>query len=405
MTSQRKRFCASSSPSSTRNSGDWPQWFMLEPYSAIQDKEAHGDVIVWPLKALCDYVEATGDFAFLDEPIAWRREDNFEKTAQADPIATHVDKLIATVRRTLHPRHIADPLRERGLERFPSAGRSSEARLDGEQLDGRASLSSSFAATPKSCVAPGVRSSEAKEHDSLAATMREDFNRFLIRDGIVAGYGVFRPEGGSPELLASSKRQADGAFLFADSDDAGHHRRESSRKQQARRHLGLIRKHLLFSDGARLMDRPIAYHGGLETIFRRAESAAFFGREIGLMYVAFASALRRSHERPWRIARRCGTLSWSPIPSPSPIGWRMRRCGSATPISAAAMRLSGIAIKRAPSGRASRAGKIAVDGGWRIYSSGSGLTANMLIRHVFGAAPAFRRADRRNPACRPPRKA
>ena len=33
------------------------------------------------------------------------------------------------------------------------------------------------------------------------------------------------------------------------------------------------------------MDRPIEYHGGLETIFRRAESSAFFGREIGLMYV------------------------------------------------------------------------------------------------------------------------
>ena len=42
--------------------------------------EAHGDIIVWPLKALCDYIEATGDFAFLDEPVAWRREDNFETT-------------------------------------------------------------------------------------------------------------------------------------------------------------------------------------------------------------------------------------------------------------------------------------------------------------------------------------
>ena len=49
--------------------GDWPQWFMLEPYSAIQGREAHGDVIVWPLKALCDYVEATGDFAILGESV------------------------------------------------------------------------------------------------------------------------------------------------------------------------------------------------------------------------------------------------------------------------------------------------------------------------------------------------
>ena len=47
--------------------GDWPQWFMLEPYSIIQDRVSHGDVIVWPLKALNDYIEATGDFGFLDE--------------------------------------------------------------------------------------------------------------------------------------------------------------------------------------------------------------------------------------------------------------------------------------------------------------------------------------------------
>src|SRR4029434_4051423 len=32
--------------------GDWPQWFMLEPYAAIRDQHSHGDVIVWPLKAL-----------------------------------------------------------------------------------------------------------------------------------------------------------------------------------------------------------------------------------------------------------------------------------------------------------------------------------------------------------------
>ena len=43
--------------------GDWPQWFMLEPYASIRDRHSHGDVIVWPLKAVCDYVEATNDLA------------------------------------------------------------------------------------------------------------------------------------------------------------------------------------------------------------------------------------------------------------------------------------------------------------------------------------------------------
>ena len=137
---------------------------------------------------------------------------------------------------------------------------------------------------PKSCVGLDAPT-QAKDLDALAAAMREDFNRFLIRDGVVAGYGVFGPEGGPPELLLHPSDRSDRPLLLAASDDAGNYRRDSSRPAQSRRHLGLIRKHLLFPDGARLMDRPIAYHGGPETIFRRAESAAFFGREIGLMYV------------------------------------------------------------------------------------------------------------------------
>ncbi|HMF05420.1 MAG TPA: cellobiose phosphorylase, partial [Methylocella sp.] len=83
--------------------GDWPQWFMLEPYSFIQDKVSHGDVIVWPLKALNDYIETTGDTAFLDERIAWRREDSFECTAQTDTVAVHIEKLLATVRERFIP--------------------------------------------------------------------------------------------------------------------------------------------------------------------------------------------------------------------------------------------------------------------------------------------------------------
>ena len=77
--------------------GDWPQWFMLEPYSPIQDKHSHGDILVWPLKALNDYIEATNDFGFLDELTAWRDDDTLECTPDREPVATHVSKLFATV--------------------------------------------------------------------------------------------------------------------------------------------------------------------------------------------------------------------------------------------------------------------------------------------------------------------
>ena len=278
---------------------DWPQWFMLEPYSAIQSKEAHGDIIVWPLKALCDYVEATGDFAFLDERIAWRRDDNFEKTAQGDPIATHVDRLIATVRE----RFIAGT----SLIRYGNGDWNDSLQpVDPAKHDWMTSswtvelLYEQLRRYAEILRRAGRPLKAAKEHDSLAATMREDFNRFLIRDDIVAGYGVFSPNGGLPELLLHPSDKQTGlsfSLLPMTQGIIG----GIFTKQQARRHLGLIRKHLLFSDGARLMDRPSAYHGGArDDIPAGGISLILRARDRAHVY-AFASALCGSHERPWRI--------------------------------------------------------------------------------------------------------
>ena len=45
------------------------------------------------------------------------------------------------------------------------------------------------------------RAGAARDHDALAAAIKKDFKRLLVRDGVVAGYGEFSPEGGPPELL------------------------------------------------------------------------------------------------------------------------------------------------------------------------------------------------------------
>jgi len=365
---------------------DWPQWFMLEPYSAIQGREAHGDIIVWPLKALCDYVEATGDVAFIDEPVAWRREDNFEKTAQADPIAVHADKLIATVGQRFIPGTSLirygngdwnDSLQPVDPTKHEWMASSWTVALLYEQLRRYAKILR-YAGRP---------SGQAKELDSLAAAMRKDFNRFLICDGIVAGYGVFSPKGGLPELLLHPSDKKTGlsySLLPMTQGMIG----GIFTKQQARRHLGLIRKHLLFSDGARLMDRPIAYHGGPETIFRRAESAAFFGREIGLMYV-------HSHLRYAEAMSLLGESEalWDALLVANPIAVTDRLTHASLRQRNAYFSSSDAAFqdRYQASAEWARVGAdtIAVDGGWRIYSSGPGLTANMLIRHVFGARRHF----------------
>ena len=45
--------------------GNWPQWFMFDRYETLKANESHGDVIVWPLKVVADYLTYTGDFEIL----------------------------------------------------------------------------------------------------------------------------------------------------------------------------------------------------------------------------------------------------------------------------------------------------------------------------------------------------
>jgi len=367
-------------------SGDWPQWFMLEPYSVLQDRESHGDIIVWPLKALCDYVEATGDFSFLDEEIAWRRADTFDKTTHADPVTSHIDKLIETVRARFIP--------GTNLVRYGNGDWNDSLRpvdptkrdwmtsawtvvLFYEQLRRYAEILRRAKRAPR----------QAKALDALAAAVRKDFNAYLIRDGVVAGYGVFRPEGGEPELLLHpSDRQTGLAFSLlpmTQSMIGG-----LFTQAQARKHLSLIRKHLLFSDGARLMDKPIAYHGGPETFFQRAESAAFFGREIGLMYthshLRYGEAMSDIGEFPalWRALLVANPIAVTDELTHASLRQRNAYFSS----SDAAFRDR---YQASDEWERVSADTIAVDGGWRVYSSGPGLYANMLIRRAFGLRRQF----------------
>jgi len=367
-------------------SGDWPQWFMLEPYSNVQSQESHGDIIVWPLKALCDYVEATGDFAFLEETIAWRREDNFAKTERADPVSAHVDKLLETVRARFIPGTNLiryghgdwnDSLQPVDPEKRDWMTSAWTVILLYEQLRRYAEILRRSKRAPK----------QAGELDALAAAIRKDLNAHLVRDGIVAGYGVFRPEGGEPELLlhpSDGKTGLKFSLLPMTQGMIG----GLFSAVQARKHLSLIRKHLLFSDGARLMDRPIAYHGGPETFFQRAESATFFGREIGLMYT-------HSHLRYGEAMSDIGEFAalWEALLVANPIAVTDELRHASLRQRNAYFSSSDAAFfdryQASDEWARVKDDAIAVDGGWRIYSSGPGLYANMLIRHAFGIRREF----------------
>lgn len=365
--------------------GDWPQWFMLEPYAQIRDRHSHGDVIVWPLKALCDYVEATNDLAFLDEPVAWRREDNFEQTAHRDPVTAHVEKLLATVRERFIP---GTQLIRYGEGDWNDSLQPADPRMrDWMVSSWTVALLFQQATRYAEVLARAGRRHAAADLIALAAAMRADFNRHLIRDNTVAGYALFEPDTAEPELLLHPSDIRTGlhysllpmtqgiiAGLFTE--------------DQARHHHRLIREHLLFPDGVRLMDRPVAYHGGPEQIFRRAESAAFFGREIGLMYVhahlryGEAMAMLREDDALWEALQVVNPVTVAGRVAPASLRQRNAYFSSSDAAFPDRYRASAEWSRL-------RDGTVALDGGWRIYSSGPGLYTNLLLSHALGIRRFF----------------
>jgi cellobiose phosphorylase len=365
--------------------GDWPQWFMLEPYSIIQDRTSHGDVIVWPLKALNDYIEATNDLGFLDEPVAWRREDDLERTTHKASIARHVEKLLATVRERFVP--------GTHLIRYGEGDWNDSLQPADPELRDKMVSSWTVALLYQQLVryAEVLRRAghvgAAETTGKLADAMRLDFDRALVRDGTVAGYAVFDPGRERPELLIHPSDTRTGLryslLPMTRSIIAG-----LFTPEQAKHHLRLIREHLLFPDGVRLIDRPIAYHGGPQTIFKRAESAAYFGREIGLMYIhahlryAEAMAVLGDAEALFEALRLANPVTLADHLAQA----RPRQRNAYFSSSDAAF-----PDRAAASAQWSRvkAGSIGLEGGWRIYSSGPGLYINILVRHLLGRRRAW----------------
>jgi cellobiose phosphorylase len=152
---------------------------------------------------------------------------------------------------------------------------------------------------------------------------------------------------------------------------------------QAARHVALIREHLLGADGARLFDRPPAYRGGPQRHFQRAESSTFFGREIGLMYthahLRYAEAMARlgDAEALFEALRRLSPIALrTVVPAALP---RQANCYYSSSDAIVADRFDAAARYGDV-----RAGRVPLEGGWRVYSSGPGIAVRLVHECFLG---------------------
>lgn len=361
--------------------GDWPQWFMFFAREReIRAGDAHGDIVLWPLVALAQYLTASGDASILEEAVPFFAASAAD--AERATVWGHVQRALALIEKrviagtalmayghgdwndSLQP---ADPvLRERMCSSWTVTLQTQALR----------SLSAALRAV-------GRHAREAARLASWAQRVEQDFQRLLIVDGVLTGYAIFDPGGRVRHLLhprdeTTGVRYSALAMVHAILEDM-------LTPEQAREHLRLIAEYLEGPDGLRLFDRPLPYRGGPEQIFQRAESAAFFGREIGLMYMhahlRYAQALAHVGEAERFFHALCQV---------NPIGIRAR-VPTATLRQASCYYSSSDAAfedRYQASAEYERIaqGTVALEGGWRVYSSGAGIALSLIRRRFLGLA-------------------
>ncbi len=137
------------------------------------------------------------------------------------------------------------------------------------------------------------------------------------------------------------------------------------------------------SDGVRLFDRPMAYHGGRQRLFQRAETATFFGREIGLMYthahLRFAQALAHvgDAEAFFRALCQANPIAIASVVPRATL--RQANCYYSSSDAAFVDR-----YQASEEYDRVTQGTIDLDGGWRVYSSGAGISLSLIMRRFLG---------------------
>ena len=355
--------------------GDWPQWFQfIERERDIRAGDSHGDIVFWPLLGLARYVLATGDTSLFDA------RARFHDESQPATLLQHVERALA----------LADRRRVAGTALAAYWHGDWNDSLQPAQPSLREKMCSAWTVTLNYQTATmlakalrlGALQARADALDADAGRIRDDFRRLLMADGVIAGYAIFPGDGNAPELLLHPRDRRTGVrysllpIMHAILEDL-------CTPEEAADHVKLMREHLWGPDGARLFDRPLTYRGGVERLFQRAETAAFFGREIGLMYT---HAHLRFAQMQAHLGDASGLLRSLALAHPIELRQRLPQanlrqanCYFSSSDAAFPDRYEA----QANYGRIA-SGQVALDGGWRVYSSGPGIMLSIVAAHLLG---------------------
>ncbi|CAM3391037.1 MULTISPECIES: GH36-type glycosyl hydrolase domain-containing protein [Saccharibacillus] len=358
--------------------GAWPQWFMFDKYFAIQQEESHGDIIVWPLKVLGDYLKTTRDFGILSEKVPYTVKHEFGFTEDEHTILDHAKKEIAYIKNNfLHDTFLSSY----GDGDWDDTLQPANAQLKQYMVSSWTVALTYQTVNVLSSALEGADAAFAQELAEMAEGIRADFGRYMLNTDVIPGF-VYMEEADKPKPMLHPSDTETGIsyrLLPMTRSMIG----ELLTPEQAQAHYELIKREFYCPDGVRLMNRPAQYAGGVSTHFKRAEQASNFGREIGLQYV-------HAHIRYVEAMAKLGLSdeTWNGLAIINPIGIQdvvpnaeLRQSNSYFSSSDGKFNDRYEAQERFGE---LKSGDVAVKGGWRIYSSGPGIYMNQLIGNVLG---------------------
>lgn len=359
--------------------GDWPQWFMFfERERNIRPVDAHGDIVFWPVLALASYLLHTEDAVFLDEAIPFFTPEG-ESRAGRMTLWAHVERALQLIERRFIP----------GTRLVAYGHGDWNDSLQPVDPAMRERMCSTWTVTLhyqtlKTLALALHRVGLAERADYLnlqAANVLADFRKWLLIDGVLAGFAYFHTDGRVDYLIHPRDQKTGLTYSLLPMIHAVSNGMLTP--DEARFHLGLIAAHLLGPDGARLFDHPLEYRGGPQRFFQRAESSSFFGREIGLMYthahLRYAEALAYYGDANGFFRALCLA---NPIAIRSLVpAARLRQANCYYSSSDAAFddRYQAYAeYERVLKG------EVPLEGGWRVYSSGPGIALGLILCNFLG---------------------
>jgi CRISPR-associated protein Csx3 len=364
--------------------GAWPQWFMHPPYQSIQQADSHGDVCFWPVKALCDYIEASNDIEFLRWRTGYTDPDSHIKVGPSETLLQHCDRVIGQCEARFVP---GTALVNYGDGDWDDTLQPADPAMRTRMISSWTVALAYQTFRQLSSVLNRAGEPERRSRiDALLVRMRVDFAEWLMPDSVVAGFLVTNSDGSTRPLLHPSDAVTGIRYRLLPMTRAV--LAELFTPEEAARHMAIVHQELLCPDGARLMSEPARYLGGCERLFKRAETAANVGREIGLQYV-------HAHLRYAEAMAKVGDADrlWTALQVVNPVALG-RVVGNAAARQSNVYFSSSDAdfddrVEAALHWREVRMGTVQVRGGWRMYSSGPGMFIHKVRACLLGLRESF----------------